>query len=192
MVKINATIIIGIILIFVGVVILLIPFVLLLSIALVLIGIFRIRRGIGLLDESSIITITNYLSGRKIEIQEGTYNPSFDQIKELPELKGVKQKTFNIARNKWYKQNLNLSYGQADTNKLRGKRNLGVMSAILGVIIFIAGLIYGIFSGWTGSLGAPAWVFGIPFGIFLLVSGIIAILYYGSRLAKEDNLQLEN
>ncbi|NHJ20215.1 MAG: hypothetical protein EAX91_04665 [Candidatus Lokiarchaeota archaeon] len=54
------------------------------------------------MDWIKLAKIKNYLSNRIDEIKEGSYVPSYKQIKALPEFKGVSEETFNVARKEWY------------------------------------------------------------------------------------------
>ena len=61
------------------------------------------------MDKSFIVKLRNYFSDRIEEIKEGSYVPTYEQIKELPEFKGVSQEVFRIARRRWYEQHFRMS-----------------------------------------------------------------------------------
>jgi len=41
------------------------------------------------MDKSSIVKLRNYFSDRIEEIKDGSYVPTYEQIKELPEFSGI-------------------------------------------------------------------------------------------------------
>ena len=61
------------------------------------------------MDKSSIVKLRNYFSDRIEEIKEGSYVPTYEQIKELPKFRGINRETFRIARKRWYKQHFQMT-----------------------------------------------------------------------------------
>lgn len=136
------------------------------------------------MDDSTIIKIKNHLSDRLEEIKNGTYIPYYDRFKELPEFRGIDQKTFEIARREWYKQNLPKDKFKAPfiVVKKRIKRSFikGYCWLVIGVIVTVIGFWTGAESSWSGG----AETFLIMVGIILLVVGIISLLY--NRFKKPE------
>lgn len=56
------------------------------------------------------IRIGNYFSDNMEEIKEGSFIPTYEKIKELPEFSGVNRETFRIARRQWYKQHFHMPF----------------------------------------------------------------------------------
>ena len=54
--------------------------------------------------------IMNYFSGRIEEIKEGSYVPTCESVKNLPDFSEISMKTFRIAREQWYSQHINTSF----------------------------------------------------------------------------------
>ena len=63
-----------------------------------------------LANNSSIEEIRNYFSNRIEEIKEGSYVPTYEQIKKLPEFSEVNRETFRNARRKWYLYNFSAPF----------------------------------------------------------------------------------
>ena len=61
------------------------------------------------MNKSSIVKLRNYFSDRIKEIKDGSYVPTYEQIKELPEFSGIKRETFRIARKRWYSQHFRMT-----------------------------------------------------------------------------------
>jgi len=145
------------------------------------------------MDKSLGEKIKNYFSDRIEEIQDGTFIPHYERFVNLPEFSGINRRTFKIARNEWYLQHFSMPFVKFTARsekikkimdkeieykkQLKGKRNNGLCFLIPGAIIFIWALYFGISANWPGSMAAIAWVYGIPFGIILMVIGIILIKY---------------
>jgi len=62
------------------------------------------------MDKSSIAKLRNYFSDRIEEIKDGSYVPTYEQIKDLPEFSGITRSTFRIARRWWYKQHFRMPF----------------------------------------------------------------------------------
>ena len=61
------------------------------------------------MNKSLIVKLRNYFSDRIEEIKDGSYVPTYGQIKELPEFSGIKREAFRIARKEWYSQHFRMS-----------------------------------------------------------------------------------
>jgi hypothetical protein len=83
---------------------------------------FLIRRKT--LDEVVIEKIKNYFSDRIEEIKEGTFVPSWDNFKDLPEFSGTYRDNFIKARNGWYKQIFNTSFKKFSSYLASGQIDL--------------------------------------------------------------------
>ena len=62
------------------------------------------------MDKSSIVKLRNYFSDRIEEIKDGSYVPTYEQIKELTEFSGISRETFRIARKEQYLQHFRMSH----------------------------------------------------------------------------------
>jgi len=140
------------------------------------------------LDKASREKIRNYFSDRIEEIKEGTFIPSYDQIKDLPEFSGIKRDAFRIARKKWYKQNLHASFyefssrfdKEYEKKYLKEKRKNGLCYLIPGVII----IVFVTFS-LLGVLGTVFLVTGII--LIWIIYNIIARNKFSSYLASSPS-----
>jgi len=156
------------------------------------------------LSEKGNEKIRNYFSDRIEEIKKRTFIPSYDKIKDLPEFSGITRDAFIIVRNGWYKQNFHMNFyefksylasglseeeyvlklrrkrmdKEIDIKRIKGKSNIGLCCLIPGVLCIFNILLFIP----NYSFGAIAWVAGIPFGIILMVIGLVLILYYRSKL----------
>ena len=70
----------------------------------------KMRKDIDILAKSLIEKIRNYFSDRIEEIEEGSYVPTYEQVKEMPEFSEVNRETFRNARRKWYLYNYGISF----------------------------------------------------------------------------------
>jgi len=128
------------------------------SVILMVGGLLLIIRDLRPTEKSSIMRIGNYFSGRMAEIQEGTYVPSYKQIKELPEFSGINQATFRIARKKWYRKNFqkssfefssrlksikakNLSENEYDKEVKVKNLWVGITLIVIGILIIVGGIV---------------------------------------------------
>ena len=80
------------------------------------------------MDKALRKKIRNYLTDRIEEIKEGTFVPSYVQVKDLPQFSGINRDEFIIARNEWFKQLPHLAsylseeeYGQIPRKILKKK-----------------------------------------------------------------------
>jgi len=72
------------------------------------------------LDKDSSEKISHYLTDRIEEIKDGTYIPHYERFVSLPEFSGINRRTFRIARNMWYLQNLNMPFDRFTTRLEKG------------------------------------------------------------------------
>ncbi|MHA2036237.1 MAG: hypothetical protein ACW98X_07375 [Promethearchaeota archaeon] len=161
------------------------------SVFLMIGGSLLIKRGRDTSSESSIMRISSYFSERMGEIQEGTYIPSYTQIKELPEFSGISRRVFRIARDKWFKQNFqksffmatsrleaikttNLSENEYDNIQIKRKRNKGKGLIVVGALLLIFALII-IIAGDPVILGAAGGL-GYVGPIFISVIGVLCMV----------------
>jgi len=61
------------------------------------------------LDEALSEKIRNYFTDKIEEIKEGTFVPSYDQVKDLAEFSGINRDPFIFARDEWFKQTFHMS-----------------------------------------------------------------------------------
>jgi len=64
------------------------------------------------MGKSEIVKLRNYFSDRIEKIKDGSYAPTYEQIKGLPEFSDINKSNFRIARKKWYKQHFRMSPGK--------------------------------------------------------------------------------
>jgi len=146
------------------------------------------------MDKSSIAKLRNYFSDRIEEIKEGSYIPTYEKIKELPEFSEVKRETLRIARQKWYSQHFGMSYlkyskrletikergiseKEYDKKYIKGKRNNGFCILIIGVIGIVFALYFGEYTSWYGG----KWGMIMAPGIILLVIGLALVIRYYTK-----------
>lgn len=67
-------------------------------------------KGIDIFAKSSIEKIRDYFSDRIEEIEEGSYVPTYEQVKEKPEFSEINRETFRNARRKWYLYNFGIPF----------------------------------------------------------------------------------
>lgn len=72
------------------------------------------------MDKDSSEKISHYLTDRIEEIKDGTYIPHYERFVSLPEFSGINRRTFRIARNMWYLQNLNMPFDRFTTRLEKG------------------------------------------------------------------------
>ncbi len=72
------------------------------------------------MDKDSSEKISHYLTDRIEEIKDGTYIPQYERFVSLPEFSGINRRTFRIARNMWYLQNLNMPFDRFTTRLEKG------------------------------------------------------------------------
>ena len=63
-----------------------------------------------LANNPSIEEIRNYFSDRIKEIEEGSYVPTYEQVKILPEFNEINRENFRNARRKWYLYNFGIPF----------------------------------------------------------------------------------
>ncbi|MHA1461208.1 MAG: hypothetical protein ACTSO8_06975 [Promethearchaeota archaeon] len=145
------------------------------------------------MEKPSSKKIRSYLTDRIEEIKAGTFVLSYDQIRDLPEFSGIKERAFNIARNKWYEDNFHMSFRafsplkarEKESNSgvekaiLKGKRKWGIASMIIGMI----SIVYGTFFIPRYSFLIIGSFFFTALGIILTVIGLILIIYYSSKMS---------
>ncbi|MHA1987617.1 MAG: hypothetical protein ACW98D_13340 [Promethearchaeota archaeon] len=152
--------------------------------------------------KTSITKLRNYFSDRFEEIKDGTYLPSYKQIKELTEFSDINRSTFRVARRGWYRQNFHMSF-YTFSSRLKNIRESDLIekeySKRGGVVLIILGVIVIVLVIWIGLVLEPisgqgwdviGWVFGIPFGIILMVIGITLVLYNNYKLSKLEAQKL--
>ena len=154
---------------------------------------------------SFLVKLRNYFSNRIEEIQDGSYVPTYEHIKELPEYSGIKRDTFKIARKRWYSQHFGMNFRMFNeytkrlgTVKARNisnneydkkhKKKIGFCISFIGALFIIYALVMGATMGWNpnyagGWFGLSIIVCGVP-GIILLSIGIFLILHNRSKASK--------
>lgn len=69
------------------------------------------------MDKVLIEKINNFFTVNIEKIKEGTYFPTYDKIKHLPEFNGISTAQFIVARDEWYKQTFHTN-SNADSSRL--------------------------------------------------------------------------
>jgi hypothetical protein len=133
------------------------------------------------LDKALSEKIRNYFTDRIEEIKEGTFVPSWDQFKDLPEFVGTYRSDFINARDEWFKQTFNISLSKFSVEgkeKNYQKDSLSEEgSTILIPLILIIGLIVGIIISGVGAINLKGYPYNYqPLGAPLLLIGGIIIL----------------
>ena len=152
------------------------------------------------MDKSLSEKLRNYFSDRIEEIKDGSYVPTYEQIKELPEFSGINRNTFRIARKKWYRTNFRMSFlkhsklkasslPEKEYNKkyLKGKLKNGLIVLIIGAIGFVFGFSYGTWVEWSSyDVGVIFSFIGVLWGIILMVIGLILVLKNSIKLLEDE------
>lgn len=154
--------------------------------------------------------IMNYFSEKIEEIKQGTYVPTYEQVKMLPEFSGITRNTFRIARKRWYHQNFHMNFNQFSSRLARGQKiieseepreikptNLWVGFTLIAIgIVIIGGGIVGYymekancynpamgcgFLTGAGGLG----LFGVTFLGLIPIMGGIFFPYRKRRITKK-------
>jgi len=159
------------------------------------------------MDKSLGEKIRNYFSDRIEEIQDGSYVPTWKQIKELPEFSGISREIFKIARKRWYSQNFGMSfrtfnedskrYGTIKAKNIsnneydkRNKKKIGFCILTIGVLSILLSLFVGNTLHWDPSYVGGYFLYTIVFmgiGIILLVIGLGMVLYNRSKFSEKES-----
>ena len=150
-------------------------------------------KGRKFLDESIIMKIRNYFSERIEEIKQGTYVPTYEQIKGLPEFSGINRETFRVARSGWFRENFHMNVYKFSSRVKSGlspkdyDRKVRMKKVIIGVIILILGLlsiILAIFIQVITSGYGDMWVIPFVIAIILIGIGLLLILFNSFKTSK--------
>ena len=130
------------------------------------------------MDKVLIEKINNYFTDRIEEIKEGTYIPSYDKIKDLPEFSGISQAEFIVSRNEWYKQTFHTNSNEYSSRlaKIEGHSEEGstiviTLIVIIGLIVAITIFVVGLSMIITYSYYSPQYQMRRGL-LLLLISGI--------------------
>ena len=145
------------------------------------------------MDKSIVIKIRNYFSERIEEIKQGTYVPTYEQIKMLPEFSEISRETFRVARSGWFRNNFHMNFYKFSSRlksglstkdydrKVRVKRIIiGVIILILGVLSILLALFVQVISNGYGDY----WVILFVTAIILIGIGLLLILFNSFKKSK--------
>jgi len=167
------------------------------------------------LDEALSEKIRNYLTDRIEEIKEGTFVPSWDQFKDLPEFVGTYRsdfinardewfkQTFNMSSNKWYKQNFHMSLSKFSSRlvsnfSVEKNKKPGLIALMcVGILITYGGTMWTLGSIMSGGFVGPS---ASNTGLFILgsvmsvigISIIVAYCVLSGRIKNEMQKKIDS
>lgn len=137
----------------------------------------------------NVAQIKNYFSDRIEEIKKGTFVPSWDQIKDLPEFKGTYRSDLINAQDSWYKETFVMSFkdfymylasGLSEEDYalkliIKKLRLSGGVFFFIGVLSTLGAILVGNIINWSSSYfpGYFVMVACMSIGIILIIGGVI-------------------